>query len=86
MGNLVAIRSNCHSLFRIGIFSNTRLIAAVALVMALQYTITYLLPLQSIFHTETLSLQEFLVVAGASSLVFLAVEIEKAVFRRKEKH
>lgn len=35
------------------------------------------------FRTEALTLNEFLLVAGASSLVFFAVELEKKVFRRR---
>lgn len=84
MGHVLAIRSEKRSLFSIGIFSNKPLIGAVIITFLLQYIITYSPALQPIFHTKSLSLYEFLMVGAASSLVFFAVEIEKAFFRRKK--
>ena len=83
MGNVLAIRSEKRSLFSIGIFSNKSLFAAVALTFFLQILITYTPFLQGIFKTQSLSLDEFILVALASSLVFFAVEIDKAVKRRR---
>ncbi|WP_026898815.1 cation-translocating P-type ATPase [Daejeonella oryzae] len=83
MGHVLAIRSETKSLFRIGIFSNKLMLGSVVLVMILQVMITYIPLLQPIFHTEALTLKEFLMVGAASSIVFFAVEIEKAIFRRK---
>lgn len=76
MGHLLAIRSQ-RSFFRSGIFSNTRLIMAVLLVMGLQAVITYTPALQPYFHTESLSPAEFLIIGAAAAVVFLAVEFEK---------
>ena len=39
--------------------------------------------LQPIFHTESLTLNEFILVVAASSIVFFAVEIEKLVSRKR---
>lgn len=83
MGHVLAIRSENRSLFSIGIFSNRPLFTAVLLTFLLQILITYTPFLQPIFKTQSLSLNEFILVAIASSLVFFAVEIDKANKRRK---
>jgi len=86
MAHVMAIRSERESLFSIGIFSNRPLIGSVILVMILQAALTYIPFLQLIFHTEALSLFEFLGVMVASSIIFFAVEIEKLIRRTKEKN
>lgn len=81
--HVLAIRSENQSFFIIGIFSNKPLIGSVILSLILQFCITYIPFLQLIFKTESLTLNEFLGVGAASSIVFLAVEIEKAIARRR---
>jgi Ca2+-transporting ATPase len=81
MGHVLAIRSN-RSVFRTSPFHNPALVGAVALTFALQATVTYLPQLQGIFHTQALSLGEFLLVGTLSSLVFVGVEVEKLFYRR----
>ncbi|HVK48688.1 MAG TPA: cation-translocating P-type ATPase, partial [Pseudobacter sp.] len=83
MGHVLAIRSENRSLFEIGLFSNKPLIASVGIGVLLQFVITYVPFLQPVFHTEALSLKEFLIVIGASSIVFIAVELEKLVRRKR---
>jgi Ca2+-transporting ATPase len=85
MGHVLAIRSETRSFFSIGILSNKLMIVSVFAVLILQAAVTYTPLLQSIFHTKALSLTEFIAVGAASSIVFLAVEIEKAVFRNRLK-
>jgi P-type Ca2+ transporter type 2C len=85
IGHVLAIRSEKQSLFTIGLLSNKPLLGAVVLTLLLQAFVTYTLFLQPIFKTQTLTLKEFILVGAASSLVFLAVEIEKAVSRRTKK-
>jgi Ca2+-transporting ATPase len=85
MGHVLAIRSESQSFFSMGMFSNKSLIGAVLLTMILQLAVTYLPILQPIFRTEALTLNEFLIVGAVSSVVFFAVEIEKAVLRRRRK-
>jgi len=82
LGHAMAIRSENQSLFSIGIFSNKPLTGAVLLALLLQFVITYIPFLQPIFKTEALTLNEFILVGAASSLVFFAVEIEKLIIRR----
>jgi P-type Ca2+ transporter type 2C len=83
MGHVLAIRSERRSLFSIGLLSNKPLFAAVLLTFLLQFLITYIPFLQSIFKTQSLTLNEFILVGVASSLVFFAVEIDKAISKRK---
>jgi len=82
MGHLLAIRSEHQSFFKGKIFSNKTLIGSVLIVLFLQFVITYTPFFQTIFQTEALTMKEFMLVAGSSSLVFFAVEIEKAFFKK----
>ncbi|MBC7509358.1 MAG: cation-translocating P-type ATPase, partial [Ferruginibacter sp.] len=84
LGHVLAIRSEHQSLFSIGVFSNKPLIGAVLLALLLQFSITYIPFLQPIFQTESLTLNEFILVMASSSLVFFAAEIEKLIFRRRK--
>lgn len=81
MGHVLAIRSEKKSFFSIGIFSNKMLIAAVVLTFLLQLAVTFIPFLQAVFKTQELTFGEFLIVGAASMLVFIAVEIEKAIIR-----
>jgi Ca2+-transporting ATPase len=85
MGHVLAIRSDRQSFFGIGVFSNKALIGAVSIALLLQFVITYTPFLQPIFQTESLTLNEFLLVGALSSIVFFAVEIEKIISGRKRK-
>ena len=85
LAHVLAIRSENQSLFSIGIFSNKPLIGSVILSLLLQFCVTYIPFMQPIFKTEALTLNEFLGVGAASSIVFFAVEIEKAISRRNGK-
>ena len=84
MGHVLAIRSERQSLFRMGMLSNKPLLGAVLLTLVLQLAVTYVPFLQPVFKTVALTLNEFLLVVAVSSLVFFAVEAEKAIFRRKK--
>lgn len=83
MAHVMAIRSETRSLFTIGLLSNKPLLISVALSFLLQFLVTYMPWLQPIFNTQSLSWYEFVGVGVLSSLLFFAVEIEKAVSRRK---
>jgi Ca2+-transporting ATPase len=85
MGHVLAIRSENHSLFRIGIFSNKPLIAAVFITLVLQYIVTFLPVFQPIFKTEALGINEFIIVGLASMIVFFAVELEKFISQKIKK-
>jgi Ca2+-transporting ATPase len=82
MAHLLAIRSERESLFSLGLGSNLPLLAAVALTLALQLATIYLPLLQPLFRTQPLSATELSVCFGLAAVVFVAVEIEKALRRR----
>lgn len=82
LGHAMAIRSNKQSVFRIGIFSNKPMIFALSLTVLLQMFIIYIPALNDIFKTKPLSLSEMTITIAASSIVFLAVEIEK-IFKKE---
>ena len=85
MGHVLAIRSETQSFFASGIFSNKPLLLAVVIALLLQIVVTYTPFLQPVFRTEALGLNEFLMVGALSSLVYIAVELEKLIARRNRK-
>ena len=84
MGHALAIRSSRDSLFRIGLLSNKPILAAIGTTFLLQLAVIYIPFLQNIFRTTALSLKELLFCLGLSSVVFIAVELEKWFWRRRE--
>ena len=82
MGHVLAIRSDTESLFNLGIFSNKPLLGAVLLTFALQMATIYVPVLNPIFRTAPLTSGELAVTLMLSSIVFIAVEIEKWWLRR----
>jgi Ca2+-transporting ATPase len=84
LGHVLAIRSERQSLFSMGLLSNAYLLGAVLLTFALQMATIYIPLLNTVFKTEALTLQELLIAVALSSIVFVAVEIEKFIRRRKE--
>ncbi len=82
LGHVLAIRSEKQSLFSVGLLSNPYLLGAVLLTFVLQMATIYIPALNGIFRTEPLTFQELLISLGLSSIVFIAVEIEKLLRRR----
>jgi Ca2+-transporting ATPase len=83
LGNVMAIRSEQESLFHQGIFSNKPLLSAVLGTVILQLATIYIPVFNSIFKTQPLSLSELAVVLSLSTIVFIAVEIEKFLRRTR---
>ena len=79
--HVLAIRSETRSLFKLGLFSNTPLLLAVLGTVGLQLAVIYMPFFNKFFHTQPLTISELALATGISSLVFIAVEIEK-VFKR----
>lgn len=83
MWHVLAIRSEQQSLFQQGLLSNRMLTGAVLLTFVLQLAIIYVPALNVFFNTQPLTIVELLTAIGVSSIVFIAVEIEKMIKRRK---
>jgi Ca2+-transporting ATPase len=82
MGNVLALRSERESFFTLGPLTNLPLLGAVLLTFALQMGTIYVPALNPIFKTEPLDLDELLLCLALSSIVFIAVEIEKWCIRQ----
>jgi P-type Ca2+ transporter type 2C len=77
------MRSDRDSLFRIGLFSNRPLLAAVAVTLGLQMVVVYVPILQTVFKTTALSATDLGVSFLLSTVVFWAIEAEK-LFKRRQ--
>jgi Ca2+-transporting ATPase len=83
MANVMAIRSERQSLFRIGVWSNRALLGAVALTVLLQLALIYVPVLQGVFKTVALPAADLALALAASTVIFWAVELEKWLLRRR---
>jgi Ca2+-transporting ATPase len=83
LGHVLAIRSERDSLFRVGLLSNLPLLAAVTLTAGLQVGILYIPALRPVFKTVPLTASELGLCLLLSLVVFVAVEVEKWVLRRR---
>ena len=77
-----ACRDEKATLLEVGIFSNPSLILANVSSFILQLAVVYLRPLQSIFKTVPLSLNDWVIILIVSSMAFLAMELVK-IFQRR---
>jgi Ca2+-transporting ATPase len=83
LAHVLAIRSERTSLFSQGLFSNTPLLGAVVLTFVLQMATIYVPAFNSIFRTAPLTLTELAATLAIAAVVFVAVEVEKWVKRRR---
>lgn len=77
-------RSMSESLFKIGVFTNKKLILAVLISFLLQMIVIYLPFLQRIFKTQPLGIWDWFLVIGISSLPLWLMEIWKKVRDKNE--
>jgi len=82
MGHVLAIRSDSESLFSQGLLSNKPLVGAFLLTLVLQMATIYVPFLNPIFKTQPLTIGELGLTLAMSTVVFIAVEIEKFLKRR----
>ena len=82
--NSFTVRSDRHSIVRLGLLSNVPLIGAGLLGIGIMCAISYLPLLQAVFHTAALSVVDWALVAAGGALVLVADEIRKFLLRRKE--
>ncbi len=83
LGHAMAIRSERESLFRLGLRSNVPLVLAVSATLVVQLALVFVPALQPIFETAALTPAQLALVLAASTLAFVAVEIEKWLGRRR---
>ena len=78
----LVIRSEYVSVFRLGIWTNVKLILAVLLTVFLQLAIIYIPVMNDIFQTQPLTLNELLICFILPLFVLVFVELEKWLVRR----
>jgi Ca2+-transporting ATPase len=83
-GHALAIRSYRDSLFQMSVRSNPSVFIAVIVTILLQLAAIYWRPLQNLFGTQALAPLDLLITLLVSSTVFLWVELEKWLFRRRQ--
>merc|ERR1719323_345556 len=81
MFNALSSRSQEKLISEIGFFSNRVFCVAVALSILGQLAVIYLPPLQYIFQTEALALEDLFLLTGLSSSVFIICEAKKLIQR-----
>jgi Ca2+-transporting ATPase len=79
----LAIRSESASLFSIGLLSNRPMLGAVLFTLSMQMAVIYLPFLNELFHTQPLPMFDLMVCFMFSSLVLIAVEMQKWLVRRR---
>ena len=84
LAHVMAIRSERESLFKQGLLSNKPLLGAVALMVTLQLAVIYAPILNRLFNTQPLRAGELAWTVVSGSIIFLAVEIEKWVRRKRQ--
>ena len=83
LGLALAIRSRRESIFTIGLLSNKPLLGAVALTVALHLLIIYVPFCNVLFSTQPLTVAELGIAVAVASVVFLTVEAQKLIGRRR---
>ena len=86
LAHVLAVRSERQSLFTQGLLSNKPLLGAVGLTVALQFATIYVPTLNRVFQTEALGVVEVALTVAAASVVFIAVEVEKWLKRKRGRH
>ncbi|MFF5313384.1 cation-translocating P-type ATPase [Streptomyces massasporeus] len=81
--NALAVRTERESVFRAGLLSNPRLIAAGLFGIALMAAISYVPLLQSIFHTAPLSAGDWALLTAVGVLPLAADEVRKMRLRTR---
>jgi Ca2+-transporting ATPase len=79
LGNVMAIRSDRKSIFKIGLLSNKPMLVALVITVGLQLAVIYAPFFNTIFKTQPLTLKELAITLAVSSIVFWVVEIENVI-------
>jgi uncharacterized protein YlxW (UPF0749 family) len=73
------------SLFRVGVFRNRFLIAAVLISLGMMVAVIEWEPLATMFHTTPLHWQDWLLAAGLGLTILPVVEVAKLIFTWEER-
>ena len=84
MWQAMGARSTRDSLFTLGLLSNPTLLAMLGVTFALQLAVIYLPFMQAVFNTTPLLLTDLGIALALGSIVFIAIEVEKWLARRRE--
>ncbi|CAH2283012.1 calcium-transporting ATPase type 2C member 1 isoform X1 [Pelobates cultripes] len=84
MFNALSSRSQTKSVFEVGLCSNKMFCYAVLGSIMGQLLVIYFPPLQKVFQTESLSIQDLLFLIGLTSSVWIVSEVIKKVERHQE--
>ncbi len=80
MFNVINCRSLKYSMFKIGVFSNRKLIYAIAASIILQLLVIYVPAIQIGFKTVSLGLLDWLVIVAVSSTVLIITQLKLKLF------
>lgn len=75
-------RSLSYSMFKVGLFSNLWVIFGVLIMILLQALFTYWPPMQTLFGSEAIGIDEWLLIFAAGLIVYCSVGFEKLLFRK----
>ncbi|MDP3331492.1 MAG: cation-transporting P-type ATPase [Methylococcaceae bacterium] len=78
-------RSLNYSMFHIGVFSNLWVIFGVVSMTLLQLMFTYWPPMQALFGTAAIGVDEWLLIIAASVIIYATIGFEKFLLRRFRK-
>ncbi|HZV25903.1 MAG TPA: cation-transporting P-type ATPase, partial [Acidothermaceae bacterium] len=81
--NGLAVRTERRSIFQAGVFSNPRLIGAECIGVTIMAAISYVAPLQQVFHTAPLSLSDWEILVSFGMLLLGAEEARKLFVRHR---
>ncbi len=82
IANGLTCRTTKESLFKVGVFTNRYLLIGIAIEIILIFLIVYLPPLQHIFSTAPLYLNDWLILLPFAALLLFADELRKWLVRR----
>jgi Ca2+-transporting ATPase len=84
--NGFAVRTDEESVFKVGLLTNKALVLAECFGLVIMAAISYLPPLQAVFHTAPLTAADWAMAFGFGILLLAADELRKLRLRAKRRH
>ena len=85
IGQVMNCRTETTSVFKIGLFSNRRILIGIVFEVVLLVILTTFPPLQGVFHTAPLAWQDYAFLCCIPPVVIAIEEVRKAWLRRRER-